>query len=198
MATGNTYDEKQVLDSLSKGNELAFTQVFDRYRPRVYSVALNLLKSSTLAEEVVQDVFLKVWQKRENLPGIKRFDAYLFMMARNNIYDHFKKLAHETEACKFFMGKADFIENTDYQMIEGEYTEILKQAVNKLTPQQKEVYLLAKEQHLSHEEIAKELNISRLTVKTHMAQALKLIRIRLEKNIDLYTFLPVIISILKS
>lgn len=198
MFQGLPHDERKILNLIAQGNELAFTQVFDRFRGKIHTVALRMLKSSTLAEEVVQEVFLKIWMRREKLTEVQNFEGYLFMIARNFIFDYFKKVANEAEASKLFMLYAQAANNTDHKAIENEYMKLLQTIIDQLTPQQKQVYRMAREQFMSHEEIAQALNISRLTVKTHMAQALKFIRTSLQKNIEFYSAIPLLICIFRN
>ena len=91
----DSYNEYELLRQLGAGSEYAFTRLFDHYRGTIYGVALKFLKSPVLAEEIVQDVFLKVWHKREEMAGVKNLDAYLFIMARNFIFDRIKKMSYE-------------------------------------------------------------------------------------------------------
>src|SRR5690554_5839468 len=121
-------NEKALLAELSEGSEMAFTKIFDHYRPRIYSVALKMLKSASLAEEVVQEVFLKVWMLREEMATITNFEGYLFIMARNNIYDRFKKLAREQSVRRIVHEKrSGIVSNTDHPVIEEHYSELLQQ-----------------------------------------------------------------------
>lgn len=182
-----------MLRLLKSGSEHAFAQVFDRYRPQIYRTARRFLKSSELAEEIVQEVFLKVWLKRETLDEVERLDAFLYTMARNLTYDALRKLSTETVAKKQIALTAEESENNTYLALqEIQYSELLEQAVAQLPPQQKQVFQMAKVEGLSHEAIAERLNISRLTVKTHMAKALQAIRSHLQPYLGTMVFLPFI------
>jgi RNA polymerase sigma-70 factor (ECF subfamily) len=186
-----TYHEGEVLRLLKGGSELAFAQIFDRYRPQVYRTARQFLKSTELAEEIVQEVFLKLWLKRETMDEVERLDAFLFTIARNLTLDALRKLSHEIVAKKHFSSEASYSENTiDHALQETQYAELLEQAVALLPPQQKQVFHLAKVEGLSHEAIAEQLNISRLTVKAHMAKALQSIRTHLQPHLGTMSFLP--------
>ena len=91
---------------LKNGQEEAFTELFNYYRPAIYDVASRFLQSHALAEEMVQDVFLKVWLKRAEMSAIRNFNGYLFIMARNMIFDRIKKISYETIA-KAELGKEE-------------------------------------------------------------------------------------------
>ena len=196
MHTHKPFDEKKVLELLAQGSEYAFTQLFDRYRAWIFSVALRFLKSRELAEEVVQEVFLKVWRRREEMVRILHFEGYLFTMTRNQVFDGIKVIAEETTARREFAHSIQHVNGTDHPLIEKQYEELLQEAVNQLPPQQKQIFRLVKIEGLSHQAIAEQLHISRLTVKTHMAKALQTIRHNLQHHITTFTLLPLILRIL--
>jgi RNA polymerase sigma-70 factor (ECF subfamily) len=170
------HNEVELLNRLQTGNEEAFSQLFNHYRPVVYNVAYKFLKSPVLAEEIVQDVFLKIWLKRNEMCAIKNFNAYLFIMARNFIFDRIKKMSYELEAKSALKTETFFIDDTEYLVRQHECQQLLKEAVDLLPQQQQLVYTLAKVEGLSHEAIAEKMQISKLTVKKHMAMALQAIR----------------------
>ena len=193
MQTDGRYNEKEVLELLAKGSSQGFAHLFERYRPRIYSVAMRFLKSTELADEVVQDVFVKIWKGREGLVRIHNFEAYLFTMTRNLIFDGLKRLAEEAEAKKDLARSVPYAEGADHSMIEKQYEELLQEAVDLLPPKQRQVFRLAKVEGLSHQAIAEQLQISKLTVKTHMAKALQTIRQNLQHHIITIGFLPLIL-----
>ena len=170
------YNEKKVLEMLAQGSEYAFTELFDHYRGRLFGVALRFLKSRHMAEEVVQEVFLKVWLRREDLINVINFEGYLLTMTRNHIFDGMKEIAKEAAVKSEFALDIKYVKGTDYALIEKQYEEFLQQAVIQLPPQQKQIFHLAKIDGLTHQAIAEQLRISRLTVKTHMAKALQTLR----------------------
>lgn len=190
------YDQKKVLELLSEGSEDAFTQVFNHYRPRIFTVALRFLKMPELAEEVVQEVFLKLWIGRGEVLRILHFESYLFTMARNHIFDGMKSIAKETTAKNELAHDVLHVNGTDHLLIEKQYEQLLHDAVNQLPPQQKQIFRLAKIDGLSHQAIAEHLHISRLTVKTHMAKALHTIRQNLHHHITSFIVLPAILRML--
>lgn len=196
MNTHKPYDEKEVLEQLGQGNEYAFTQLFDHYSGKILNTALRFLKSRELAEEVVQEVFLKVWMKRADVARTGNFEGYLFTMARNQVFDGIKLIAKETTTKNEFARTVQQIDGTDHPLIEKQYQQLLLEAVDLLPPQQKQVFNLAKIEGLSHQAIAEQLHISRLTVKTHMAKALQNIRLSLQRHLTTFTLLPLIVRIL--
>ncbi len=183
MLDGKSYDEEKILELLAQGSEYAFTQLFDHYRARVYGVAIKFLRDSQLAEEIVQETFLKVWQRREGIHHVRNFSGYIFIIARNLVFDSLKKISDELANKKAFIPPRTFENETENLLIEAEYEIMLASIVEKLPPQQKQIFKLARWEHLSHEEIADRLSLSRLTVKTHMAAALRTIRNNLKDHL---------------
>jgi RNA polymerase sigma-70 factor (ECF subfamily) len=196
MSSHKPYDEKEILELLGQGSQYAFTRLFDHYSGQILNTAFRFLKSRELAEEVVQEVFLKVWIKREDLARTDNFQAYLFTMARNQVFDGIKLIAKEAATKIEFARGVQQVSGADHPLIEKQYQELLHEAVDLLPPQQKQVFNLAKIEGLSHQAIAEQLHISRLTVKTHMAKALQNIRQSLQRHVTTFTLLPIILRIL--
>jgi RNA polymerase sigma-70 factor (ECF subfamily) len=161
---------------MAEGNHYAFTQIFHQYSGRIYGVSYKILKSHLMAQEIVQDVFMKIWLKRAELVDIENFAGFLLVTARNLTFDRIKHIAYETAYIKQLSGN-DLINNTlDHGAQFRQYLRILQDAINHLPDRQKQVYLLAKESGWSHEQIAAYLKISKLTAKKHLVIAVKSIR----------------------
>ena len=170
-------DETELLARVAEGNERAFGLLFHHYRPKIYSYAFQLFGNVQMADELVQEVFLKVWLNRDKLPHILKFDSWLFIIARNKVFDMLKLRAKENTArqqmARFLNPEANLVED---QLLDKENELRLQHALEHLSPQQKLVFTLSRHQGMKHEEIASQLNISRSTVKTHLVNALKTIR----------------------
>src|SRR5689334_1223372 len=91
-------NEAVLLRAISKGDEKAFAEIFHRYRNKIYSVAFRLTNSAQVSEEVLLDVFLKVWAKKEELPEVKDFAAWLFIITRNRVFSTLKQMAVRKQA----------------------------------------------------------------------------------------------------
>ena len=91
MAQNSNIGEKKLLLELSQGSELAFTTIYNQYKNSVYSTALRITKSKILSEEAVQDIFLKIWQNKENLIAIDNFENYIYIISRNHLFNSIKK-----------------------------------------------------------------------------------------------------------
>lgn len=172
----NIYDEESIISLIIEGDENAFTKLFHHYRDQVYNVALKLTRSATIAEEIVEDVFLKIWLKRSSLNEIENFRAYLFAIMRNDVYRAMKAAAKNyTLPLIVEMGEGA-VNNAEEYIMGKEYNLILQKAVDRLPGQQKQVYKLMKEENLKREAVAEILNLKPETIKFHLAQAMKNIR----------------------
>ncbi|KAF2516629.1 RNA polymerase sigma factor [Flavobacterium foetidum] len=195
MARNSDVNEKELLLELSQGSEPAFTTMYNLYKNNVYSTALRITRSKIQAEEAVQDIFLKIWQNRENLAEVTHFENYLFIISRNHLFNSIKKIARETSlVSKNDLNETGFID-TDLNIKDEQYNTILNQIVEQLPPQQQKVYQMAKRDGLSHQKIGEDLGISTETVKKHMAQALKFIRIKIAPYMNMFMSLLVFVKL---
>lgn len=195
MSANISYDEKKVLELLAQGNEGAFVQLYDRYRPFIYNVSLKLVRNEEQAKEILQEVFMDLWRRREVISQAANVKAYLYGMARNIIFDHFKAQMKMEVATRELALRLHHENTTENALIEKQYEELMNEAVERLPPQQQRVFRMAKIDGLSHENIALKLSISRLTVKKHMREALLTIRHRLQRHLTSFTFLAVIVRL---
>ena len=179
------YEEKPLLTRVSLGDETAFGILFHTYHNKLGSYILKLTESFPLTEEIVQDVFLTIWQQRATLGDINRFEPYLFVIARNRAFNCLKQMARERlrqeEWASHLRDEPDaeeYIESWDG------YKTLIDQAVNQLPPQQKKVYQLHNQQNMGYPDIALQLGLSATTVKKHMSLALRKIRDYVSSHMD--------------
>jgi RNA polymerase sigma-70 factor (family 1) len=196
------HNERELLQMISQGDEQAFATVFDHYRNRIYGVALKLTHSTTVSEEIVEDVFLKIWTRRVTLNEIESFSAYLFTIARNETYKILKQIAKNYKIVLLSENNESLIHNnTEDYLIDKEFTSLLQKAIDRLPHQQKQVYKLMKEEDLKRGEVAELLQLQPETVKFHLAQAMKNIRnycmLHLNTLIGLTILLSALFEIIK-
>lgn len=170
-------NEIELFARISQGDEAAFTEVFYYYEPRIFPFILKMTGSATIAREIVQELFLTLWLKRETAATIDHPRSYLFRTAANKTATWLKKEARkafiEKEAAALFEEEDNSAEeNIDLRQVQ----EIVNKAVEQLPPQQKLIYKLNRQQGLKNEEIARQLHLSEKTVKNHLSEALKTIR----------------------
>ena len=185
-----------LLKELNKGNQLAFDQLFYKYGNRLFGFALSYLRNDADAEEVVQDVFTKIWVKHKEINTEQSFKSYLFTIAYNIIRRKFLNNAKE----KYF--KHELIESSliedhntvdkvDYQSC----IDLLDQLIDQLPTKRREIFILRKKEHLPVKEIAEKLNISPKTVENQLTEALKFLKSEFAKeNLGTLIFFYVFLS----
>lgn len=176
-------DEKYII-GLQKGSYADFNKLYDLYADRLYGFAYNLTRSSEMAEEIVQEVFLKVWQMREHISPGYSFRSFLFTIARNrflnDLRDRLTTLSYDDYTAQF--GSLGEVENTtENEFNFRELNEKIICAKDKLSSRQREIFELSKEEGLSNQEIASRLGISEQSVRNQLSCALKVLREELVK-----------------
>ena len=195
MLNETLYNEKELLELISEGDESAFAKLFTHYRNRIFSIAFKLTKSNISAEEIVQDVFLKIWLKRANLNNIQNFSGYLFIVTRNNAYKVLKRIARDYKIILITEKDQTLATNdTSDLLMEKEYNLVLQNAIERLPNQQKEVYIFVKEHGLTRNEVANRMQIQPDTVKFHLAQAMKKIRAFCMLHLGTFTGFTIFLS----
>lgn len=173
--------ESELVKALSNGEIKAFNNLFQLYGNRIFRFALGYLKSEPDAEELVQDVFMKIWEKRSELKENLSFKSYIFTIAFNIIRKHFVKKALTT---KYF--EQQVIEDADLSTIQHIDFQSTKKAIDHLVDQlparRKEVFIKSRFEGLTVKEIADELGTSPKTVENQLGEALKFIREHLGKE----------------
>lgn len=178
-------NESDLLFKISKGDEEAFNKVVDIYTPMIYATALAYIKIVESAEDTTQEVFYKVWKNREKLTEVESLKDYLFIITRNEVLSSLRKKGPSYPLGEYLddtlkgknLGPGDTLSLRQLQ-------QTLQRAVTMLPPQQKQAYLLSREEGLQHNEIAQKMNLSRSTVKNHIIAALNFIRQYVQDNAD--------------
>ncbi|RYE29053.1 MAG: RNA polymerase sigma-70 factor [Sphingobacteriaceae bacterium] len=162
---------------------LDFDCLFEHYKKRVYIYVLKVVKSQFLAEEITQEIFIKLWLYRNKLSEINNLDGFIFKIVRNQALNHLRKAAYDERLLKEILAfAAPEQNNVDEKIIAADYQLLVQQALDCLSPQRRLVYELSRKKGLNYEEIACQLNLSRNTVKNHIVSALKHIHNYLSKN----------------
>ncbi|CAN5681778.1 RNA polymerase sigma-70 factor [soil metagenome] len=173
-----TYDnEHELLCCIATGNQEAFRSLFEQFKNKVYSFAAHFTHSDFIAEEITQEVFIKIWMSRETLPEINNIEAWIITLTKNCCFNQLKKKALEMNM-KAAVAQNEVMEadNVAEYIFYKDRLSILKDAMEELSPQQRLIFRLNREDGLKNEEIAHQLNIAPNTVKTHMVTALRKIR----------------------
>ena len=166
--------EKELLCKIALGDQHAFGLLFRSHRTTIYFTALRLTQSPAISEEIVQDVFMKVWLRRTSLPGIGQFNAWLFTIAQNTIYSAMRKRYREITIQRSINAASSLPQPAEDP--NPGYEQLLEEAVNHLPSKQKNTYILIKKEGLKRQEAASILNVSAETVKSNLEQAIRNIK----------------------
>ena len=178
--------QRSVFERIAAGDERAFNEFYHYARPLLHQAAMVYLKDSHIAEEIVQVALIKLWERRATLPELQSPEDYLFILVRNAVFDHFKKVTVETRVlARIYRQAPDSDDPVTNHVQEREDGRIFQQVLSRLPSRQRQVYVLASEHEMSYKEIADRLRVSRLTVKRHLEIARRHIR----KNFIRYFFL---------
>lgn len=189
------YEETDLLRRVANGEHEAFGLLLKKYHLLAFNTAKKLTRDDWMAEDVVQEVFLKVWLRRAGLQEISSFKAWVITITTNVIYDHLRKKNVETKHLSALMQELLPLDEFPIQLSEKTtlHEELIAGAVERLPPKQKQAFIFIKKEGYSREETAGLMNISPETVKTHLEQAMRTVRAyclsRLDKNVVLMILL---------
>lgn len=169
--------EKELVLQLKLGSEKAFNLLFHQYERRLFAFSFKMLLSSEDAEEVVQEVFFKIWKNKRFLNEEMCFRAYIFTVARNHVYNLLSKRVSETAYKKYSAGlSVDPTSSTEEAYDFQELKEVVLQKLDKMPEKRRKVFMMSRFDGLSNKDIASQLNLSLRTVESHIHKALKLIK----------------------
>ncbi|UAY55650.1 RNA polymerase sigma factor [Arachidicoccus terrestris] len=182
MEHQTAYD-KSLWSAARGGDVSAFSELFELYFPKLYHFAFKYTKDSCLAEDLVQQVFLKCWEKKSALGHVDNIALYLHRCIKNELIDVMRRqvlhLKYQEHMVHNLLREEQSPSAIQLQQIQDE---IFTAAVNHLSPQQKRVYKLSKEKGLSYAQIAQEMEVSTHTVKWHAAAAFQSLRVFLKRH----------------
>lgn len=179
--------EGTILKQLSKGSQLAFRQLYDIHSEPVYRLAIYILREIKCAEEIVQDTFMQVWDKREELDCEGNIATYLHVICRNKSFNKLKQINRQK---KLFDPIEDDLMVADPSFHDSftskELEETLETIIKRLPDRQQIIFRLCRIEGRSHKEIAESLHVSVQTVKNQMVTALKFVRSELQNKGDMH------------
>jgi RNA polymerase sigma-70 factor (family 1) len=193
-----SYGEKELLARIAMGDQAAFARMIREYTRLVYPYLLHWLKNAQRAEELTQDVFMRVWDKRDKLVPVENIGGYLYVISRNMALDELDKqwakaAAISPDEMNNLLTRSAFTSSTPLEL--KELSVILDRAINALPPRRKEVFLLSRREGLSYDSIAAQLGVSRSAVRQHIVEALVYLRHYLKEYADIIvSFLPLLLG----
>ncbi len=192
MVISPSNNESDLLAKIAKGDERAFKTIFEAYQQKIFLYAIRYVKSELEAEEITQEVFLKLWMRNPSSPPINNLDAYFHILVRNRSLDILRRKALENHTdLEQAVNWDEAHDDTRELIILKDTKKILEEGINLLTPQQQQVYRLCHQDGLKYAEVAKALNLSPGTVHTHMKHALKFLRNYLQQHTDIAAFVVI-------
>jgi RNA polymerase sigma-70 factor (family 1) len=171
--------EIQLLVALKLGDRIAFEKIYQNYSPRIFLNVLKMVKSVDDAQEILQDVFIKVWEKRELIDPEQSFKSYLFQISRFTVYNFIRKtnLDRRLKAYLSFEN-SELYTHIEEHIAYKESDQFILNAIEYLPPQRKQIYKLCKVEGKSYAEVARQLGISSSTINDHIVKATKYLRER--------------------
>jgi RNA polymerase sigma-70 factor (family 1) len=179
LSTELQHSNKDLFVQVAAGDEQAFRQVFHYYTPKLQPFVINIVKSASVAEEIVQEVFLKLWINRQQVGDKDSPSSWLFTVAAHQSFSFLKKVATERRFIDRVKQQMQYPVNenpTEDKLFTRENDAMLKEAIEALPTQRQAIYRLSREENLSHRQIAAQLRISPNTVKNQMVSAVRSIR----------------------
>jgi len=189
MATNLQIKEK--IAAWAEGDEQAFKPVFDHFYPRLLAAAQRIIQNNEDAEELVMNVLLKTWQFRTRIAGVEQFDDYIFGIMRQQIAGFMRKKVLVSQPIDDVpLMKLGVMPEPEVTM--KEIRERYRAALLKLSGQRKKIFLMSREEQLSHQEIANRTGLSVNTVNNHIKASLRVMRDEFHENIEIISFLVVV------
>lgn len=182
----------ELLNQLKQGNQEAFTAIYSRFNRRIYLKVLQMVKEESVAKDVLQNVFMKIWESRMQIDLEKSFQSFLYKVAINLVYDYFRQVAKSDELrSKLTALYDDHYSHTEEELIYKDNFALVQKAISQLPPQQKQVFVLCKLEGKKYKEVSEILNISVSTTRIHLIKANQVVRAYILEHNDLALYLMV-------
>lgn len=167
--------EKELLCLTAAGDQRAFSRLVTLYSAKVYAHVLTYIKSASLSEEITQDIFLKLWESRTQLPGVNNFAGFIHVITRNRTISELRKKLDNFSEANAEEVEEDLL-NPVLQLEYRQLSDTLLRGIELLPPRRKQVFRMSRFEGMSYDKIATELGISKGTVNEHIVEALLFLR----------------------
>lgn len=186
--------EGELITLIKMGDQSAFKLLYYHYANKTLIKILRLVKSHHVAEEILQDVFLKIWEKRVLLNG-NTIGPLINKIAQNKIYDYLRKSISDRKIQEALSSHfINIVADPSHLLQQKEYREIFERALDNLPSQQRNVFKLCKMENYSYQEVSKRLGITISTVNIHLVKANKALKEYLSAHHDI--LMPLVISLM--
>jgi RNA polymerase sigma-70 factor (family 1) len=178
------YEETLLLDAVAVGDEHSFSRLYDHYHPRVRTYVQRIVKIPELTDDVVQEIFIKIWETRAALKKVRCFSAFLFTIARNHSLNCLQAVTKSNQALPELIRHFQD-HRIDDETLDKDYLKFIERALAATSPRSREVFRLCREQTMSYDQVASELGISRNAVKKHMVAVMRSLKEAAGKELGL-------------
>lgn len=179
--------DTNLVKGLKRNSLKHFNKIYEKYHKQLYVFAIHYLKNKDLSKDVVQDIFLKLWEKRKDLDDELALKSYLFTMTKNHVLNMIRKKKNKKKIAaslkKTITNKSRTTTEDEVQL--NEYKQLVQKALNEISPAKREVFKMRRYAGMTNAEVAKERNVSIYTVKTQFYHVNKFIREYLKKHADI-------------
>lgn len=174
-------NDRQLVSRLKIGDKKAFEEIFRKYREKIYYFAIRYYNSAEDAENVVQDVFIKLWDEREGVKEELSLNNYIYTIAKNHLFNIQRKKINEKAYRSYIVDHLVEVSNLENELIYADLKAKIDEIIEELPTQRKKVFILSNFEGLSNKELASQLNLSVRTIEVHKSLALQTIRKALKK-----------------
>lgn len=174
-------DDRQLVSRLKIGDKKAFEEIFRKYREKIYYFAIRYYNSPEDAENVVQDVFIKLWDERDKVKEELSLNNYIYTIAKNHLFNIQRKKINEKAYRTYIIDHLVQVPNLENELIYADLKEGIDKFIEALPAQRKKVFIMGNIEGLSNKEVALKMNLSIRTIEVHKSLALKTIRKALKK-----------------
>jgi len=194
LALDPLYDEKALLTKAATGDRKSFAELYSGYLNNVYQFIFPFTKSREETEEIIQDVFVKIWERKEKLAEVDSFKSYLFKAAKNKLISEVRHLQIRHRVMSEVKRNSEVSNETSNSGIDYKaYYQVVQKAIEKLPPKRKLIFRLSTENGLSHDEIANQLKVSKSFVKNQLYMAYDFVRQYLSKHGEFFLLMLILL-----
>lgn len=193
----NVANDNDLVVRLIRDDQEAFCELYAKYKDRLLYFTMRFVKSREFAEDIYQDAFTVIWQSRRFLDPEGAFSSYLYSIVKNRVLNELRNIENDRKLKSHILANTlDHSDSTNQHLLTNELEAILVKALKKLTPRQRQIFEMSRNEQMAHKEIAEMLGISVFTVQEHISIALKSIKHYLKEYPDyLLGFLLILISV---
>ena len=188
--------DRELVELLMGGSHEAFGELYIRYKDDLYYCCIQYMNDKTGAMDIVQDIFMQVWETRESLNAELSFSGYIHTLARNRILNTYRQFGVHARFARYILdNEKDLSNETENLILDNDYAALLNEIMESLSPKQKEVFRLSRIEGLKYKEISEILQISIPAIQKHASTALRKIKEHLKQHADIHFQIVIIFLI---